>query len=298
MRFDKPVHNITMAQDLRKLRQTGTLKEYTRAYKELRLHAPPTMVFDSPTMCVNYLDVLKPYITRQVNFSRCKSLQATYKETKNAFSKADSLLCSQRDTEKTPLVVNLKEAKGATVTAEPSPKRDPPRLTLQEAPAREIAPHSTDAPDSVLPRRRNYSNREKRRGTSKRVTGSQQQPIWHIQKPPPRRRNITVMKVSSGDPLLYAQALSSNKLMSYPFRLRSLTGSVLLNTGADCSLVNTGFARLAKLTLSPSRVRQIKVVDGRTLWYPTRRYRLPSPWEPLPAPYKHPSRRWKGLTSS
>ena len=102
-RFEKPVHEITIAQDLKKLRQTGTLEEYTRAYEELRLRAPPTMVFDSPTTCVNYLDGLKPYITRQVDFSRCTSLQATYEEAENARGKADSLFRSQRDTKEKPL---------------------------------------------------------------------------------------------------------------------------------------------------------------------------------------------------
>ena len=99
-KFEKPVHEITIAQDLKKLRQSGTLEEYTRAYKELRLRAPPTMIFDSPTTCVNYINGLKSYITRQVNFSRCTSLQATYEEAKNARGKANSLYRSQKDKEK------------------------------------------------------------------------------------------------------------------------------------------------------------------------------------------------------
>ncbi len=70
------------------------------------------------------------------------------------------------------------------------------------------------------------------------------------------------MEVLSTDSLLFAQVQSNNKLMSYPFRLRSLTGSALLDTGANQSLVNTCFARLAKLPLGPSCVRRIKVADG------------------------------------
>lgn len=70
------------------------------------------------------------------------------------------------------------------------------------------------------------------------------------------------MKVPLGIPLMYAQALSRNKFLSYPFRLRSLTGPALLDTGANRSLVNTCFVWLAKLTLGPSRVRKIKVADS------------------------------------
>lgn len=47
----------------------GTLVEYTQAYKELFLRAPPTIIFESSTNCVNCLDGLKLYITRQVKVS-------------------------------------------------------------------------------------------------------------------------------------------------------------------------------------------------------------------------------------
>lgn len=62
MQFENPVPKITIPQDIKKFRLTGSFAEYTRAHKELRLQTPLTMVFDSPTTCVNYLDGLEPYI--------------------------------------------------------------------------------------------------------------------------------------------------------------------------------------------------------------------------------------------
>lgn len=123
-------------------------------------------------MCVNYLNGLKPYITRQVDFSRCTSLQSTYKEAENSLVKADSLIHSQRDTKEKTLVVNLREAKGATAMVGPSPTRDMPHPTPREAPVRVIALHSTDNPNSAGPRRR-----------KKRTGKSVGEPVSELQAP-------------------------------------------------------------------------------------------------------------------
>lgn len=88
----------------------------------------------------------------------------------------------------------------------------------------------------------------------------------HTSKVRPRGINgIPVIAVPSQDLLLIAKAQSFNKLMGFHFCLRAPTGSVLLNTEANRSLSSDHFARLAKLSLGPSRARQIKVADERLL---------------------------------
>ncbi|KAJ9052933.1 hypothetical protein DSO57_1029175 [Entomophthora muscae] len=44
-----------------------TVKELTRAYKELCLHAPSDMGFDNPATHLMYYDVLKPHMMRNIN---------------------------------------------------------------------------------------------------------------------------------------------------------------------------------------------------------------------------------------
>lgn len=69
------------------------------------------------------------------------------------------------------------------------------------------------------------------------------------------------MKVPFTDLILFSQAHRNNKLMSYHFSLCSLTRFALLDTEDNQSFVNTCFARLSKLSLSPFCVLRIKVED-------------------------------------
>lgn len=81
------MHEITISQELKKFYK-GTLDDYTHFYKALRLRTPSTMIFDTSTTCLYYLNDLKPYITSQVNFSCCVNPQDTYNEAENTHSKA------------------------------------------------------------------------------------------------------------------------------------------------------------------------------------------------------------------
>ena len=84
-----------IAQELKKIKMTGTIKEYITAYKDIRDRAPTSMNFDNPSTRVNFYDHLKPYVMRHFNLNVCETLQDCFQEGKHAAQQADSLHANQ-----------------------------------------------------------------------------------------------------------------------------------------------------------------------------------------------------------
>ena len=76
---------------VKNLTQTGTIKELTRAYKELCLCAPFNMVFDNPATHLMYYNALKLHVMRHVNLDQVTNLQSLYCEAKKAEQMSNAL---------------------------------------------------------------------------------------------------------------------------------------------------------------------------------------------------------------
>ncbi|KAJ9055272.1 hypothetical protein DSO57_1005679 [Entomophthora muscae] len=70
-----------------------------------------------------------------------------------------------------------------------------------------------------------------------------------------------MIQVPLENPVLYTVARNSNKLMSYSFCFCSYTGSALLNSGANQTLVNSSFVDKFKLATNPSRIKNVVLAN-------------------------------------
>ena len=77
-----------IAQELKKIKMTGTTEEYIAAYEDIRNQAPTSMKFDDPSACVTFYDHLKPYVIHHFNLSVCETLQDCFQEGKRAAQQA------------------------------------------------------------------------------------------------------------------------------------------------------------------------------------------------------------------
>ena len=62
-------------------------------------------------------------------------------------------------------------------------------------------------------------------------------------------------------PVLYTIVRHPNKLMSFPLRFCSYTGSALLDSGADQTLVNSSFVDQLKLATNPLGIKNVVLAD-------------------------------------
>lgn len=93
---------LMIARNVKNLTQTGTVKELTRAYEELRLRAPPDMAFDTPATHLMYYDALKPHVMRHVNLDNVTNLQSLYREAEKAEQTSNALHKSQANKRERP----------------------------------------------------------------------------------------------------------------------------------------------------------------------------------------------------
>ena len=84
-----------IAQELKKIKMTGTIEEYIAAYKDICNRTPTSMNFNDPSTRVNFYDHLKPYVMRHFNLNVCETLQDCFQEGKRAAQQADSLHANQ-----------------------------------------------------------------------------------------------------------------------------------------------------------------------------------------------------------
>lgn len=108
--------------------------------------------------------------------------------------------------------------------------------------------------------------------------GSLQQQICTLEYRPRDIDKIPVMKVLSTDPLLFAQSQSNNKYTSLYVRPRSLTGSVLLGTGVNYSLINTPLDACRSYLLVPHAFSGSRWRTVAQFLYTTGRYPSQFPW--------------------
>ena len=90
-KFVKQMSEFLVAREMRKLKQTGNVKDYIRAWEELRCSAPPEMIFDSPSTVLAFWDGLKSYVQRHMIMRNCVNLDSAYNEAELAAGTADSL---------------------------------------------------------------------------------------------------------------------------------------------------------------------------------------------------------------
>ena len=83
---------------------------------------------------------------------------------------------------------------------------------------------------------------------------------------------INICQVHSENLLLYTQTVNANKLLVYPFWFKNGTHRMLVDTGADCTMVNEQFVQKFQLPVCKSKVRAVRLADGRS---------LPITWEVL-----------------
>ncbi|KAJ9058375.1 hypothetical protein DSO57_1012836 [Entomophthora muscae] len=118
---------LMIIRQVKNLTQTGTVKELTRAYKELHLCAPSDMAFDTPLTQLMYYNALKLHVMRHVNLDQVTNLQSLYCEQKK-WNKHPMLYTRHRlENKKGPRIPiqvgaplnHLLEATAATTTTNP-----------------------------------------------------------------------------------------------------------------------------------------------------------------------------------
>ncbi|KAJ9059942.1 hypothetical protein DSO57_1036276 [Entomophthora muscae] len=82
---------LMIIHQVKNLTQTGTVKELTCAYEELRLCAPSSMAFDTPPTHLMYYNALKLYVMRHVNLDLVTNLQSLYCEAEKAEQTSNAL---------------------------------------------------------------------------------------------------------------------------------------------------------------------------------------------------------------
>ncbi|KAJ9079780.1 hypothetical protein DSO57_1031951 [Entomophthora muscae] len=95
---------LMIIRQLKNLTQTGTMKELTRTYKELQLHAPSDMAFDTPATHLMYYNALKLHVMRHVNLDQITNLQSLYRKAEKAEQTYNTLHKEQRENKRDPRI--------------------------------------------------------------------------------------------------------------------------------------------------------------------------------------------------
>ncbi|KAJ9076726.1 hypothetical protein DSO57_1023472 [Entomophthora muscae] len=69
---------------VKSLTQTGTVKEFTRTYKELQLRASSDMAFDTPVTHLMYYNTLKLHVMRHMNLDQVTNIKSIYCKVEKA----------------------------------------------------------------------------------------------------------------------------------------------------------------------------------------------------------------------
>ncbi|KAJ9077696.1 hypothetical protein DSO57_1014318 [Entomophthora muscae] len=101
---------------VKNLTQTGTIKELTRAYKELRLCAPSDMAFDTQATHLMYYNALKLHVMRHMNLDQVTNLQSLYREAEKAEQTSNALHKAQTGKQERP-----KDSHSSGCSSQPPP---------------------------------------------------------------------------------------------------------------------------------------------------------------------------------
>ncbi|KAJ9061431.1 hypothetical protein DSO57_1020921 [Entomophthora muscae] len=93
---------LMIIRQVKNLTQTGTVKELTHTYKELRLCAPSNMAFDIPATHLMYYDALKLHVMRHVNLDQVTNLKSLYCEAEKVEQTSNTLHKAQTGKQERP----------------------------------------------------------------------------------------------------------------------------------------------------------------------------------------------------